>query len=207
MPRGDKLDIMGLREGVVTRWFWFGLLTSSGYLVSNQLLRLGFKPSAAAALSALVGTSIALLLVRSFATRPTVVVRRVTPAPRPLERLDPTPPIGLGLGGEPLRATAPAKNGGNGTSLIQELMPLGFHPAVDEFKRRLLSTTIDSCGGNRAEAARRLGLQRTYLYRLTKQLAFGAPRLPAPDFGAPRLSSEIEPAEPGEAEASESKPS
>jgi DNA-binding NtrC family response regulator len=45
-----------------------------------------------------------------------------------------------------------------------------FHPAVEAFKRRLLADTIGSCGGNKAEAARRLGLQRTYLYRLVRQL-------------------------------------
>jgi len=53
---------------------------------------------------------------------------------------------------------------------VREMLELGFHGAVEEFKRQLLEEAIASCAGNRAEAARRLGLQRTYLYRLTKQL-------------------------------------
>jgi DNA-binding NtrC family response regulator len=54
---------------------------------------------------------------------------------------------------------------------IRSRLPLGFHDAVDDFKRRLLAQAISDAGGNRAEAARRLGLQRTYLYRLTRQLS------------------------------------
>lgn len=52
-------------------------------------------------------------------------------------------------------------------------MRLGFHGAVAQFKRQLLTQTITRCSGNRAEAARILGLQRTYLYRLTRQLGGG----------------------------------
>jgi hypothetical protein len=53
---------------------------------------------------------------------------------------------------------------------IRGLIPLGFHEAVETFKRRLLAEAISLAEGNRAEAARRLGLQRTYLYRLARQL-------------------------------------
>ena len=48
--------------------------------------------------------------------------------------------------------------------------PLPFHDAVTEAKRRILADAIARAGGNKAEAARLLGLQRTYLYRLEKQL-------------------------------------
>lgn len=51
-----------------------------------------------------------------------------------------------------------------------ELVQLGYHGAVEDFKRRLLAHTITLSQGNRAAAARQLGLQRTYLYRLVKQL-------------------------------------
>jgi hypothetical protein len=204
-PR-DRSDIIPSqvtsRQGVlVSRWFWFGLLTSSGFLISNQLLRLALHPSAAAALSALVGTSIALCLVR-LVTPSRPLIKVVHQLPR--ERLDLTPiPVGLGLAGTPVppsaRSAAGEKRPGNGaggsdcSALIQELAPLGFHPAVEEFKRRLLCQTIAACGGNRAEAARRLGLQRTYLYRLTKQLNVSA--TPSSSLGLSRGLAE--PAERG----------
>jgi transcriptional regulator with GAF, ATPase, and Fis domain len=53
---------------------------------------------------------------------------------------------------------------------LEVLLRLGYHDAVDQLKRELLIRAIQEADGNRAEAARRLGLQRTYLYRLIKQL-------------------------------------
>ncbi len=48
--------------------------------------------------------------------------------------------------------------------------PVAFHDAVNANKRRILEEAIARNDGNRAAAARELGLQRTYLYRLAKQL-------------------------------------
>ena len=45
----------------------------------------------------------------------------------------------------------------------------GFHGRVDFFRRELLRETLAESGGNQTEAARRLGLQRTYLARLIKK--------------------------------------
>jgi DNA-binding NtrC family response regulator len=42
--------------------------------------------------------------------------------------------------------------------------------AVEEFKRGLLASTLRRTGGNRTQAARHLGLQRTYLARLIRDL-------------------------------------
>ena len=42
--------------------------------------------------------------------------------------------------------------------------------AVDEFTKRLIVSTVTECGGNWAEAARRLGLQRGNLHRLATRL-------------------------------------
>ena len=42
--------------------------------------------------------------------------------------------------------------------------------AVDDFTRTLITTTVAACGGNWAEAARRLGLQRGNLHRLANRL-------------------------------------
>jgi DNA-binding NtrC family response regulator len=45
-----------------------------------------------------------------------------------------------------------------------------YHAAVEEFKRGLIASTLRRTGGNRTRAARLLGLQRTYLARLIRDL-------------------------------------
>lgn len=45
--------------------------------------------------------------------------------------------------------------------------------SVREFKRRLVLDAIRASGGNKADAARRLGISRTYLFRLMEQLGVG----------------------------------
>jgi DNA-binding NtrC family response regulator len=49
---------------------------------------------------------------------------------------------------------------------------------VSEFKRHLIEATLHQAGGNRTHAARVLGLQRTYLLRLIKDLGVSAPPPP-----------------------------
>ncbi|MBI2197666.1 MAG: hypothetical protein HYU42_03570 [Candidatus Rokubacteria bacterium] len=56
----------------------------------------------------------------------------------------------------------------------------GFHGAVTEFKRRLIEATLAQLGGNRTQAARALGLQRTYLLRLMREFGVNVPRQAAP---------------------------
>ena len=46
----------------------------------------------------------------------------------------------------------------------------GYHGAVSEFKRRLIEATLHQMRGNRTHTARALGLQRTYLLRLIRDL-------------------------------------
>ena len=58
--------------------------------------------------------------------------------------------------------------------------PPGFHGAVTEFKRRLIEATLTQLGGNRSQAARALGLQRTYLLRLMREFGVSVPRGAAP---------------------------
>jgi DNA-binding NtrC family response regulator len=60
--------------------------------------------------------------------------------------------------------------------------PPGFHGAVSEFKRRLIEATLHQAGGNRTRAARALGLQRTYLLRLIRELRI---RIPPATVGRP----------------------
>ena len=55
-----------------------------------------------------------------------------------------------------------------------------FHGAVCDFKRRLIEATLLQARGNRTHAARALGLQRTYLLRLIRDLGVAAPPPPAP---------------------------
>ncbi|MBI4591801.1 MAG: hypothetical protein HY725_23500 [Candidatus Rokubacteria bacterium] len=62
---------------------------------------------------------------------------------------------------------------------MEEWAPLGFRGAVEEFKRRLIETALRQSAGNRTHAARCLGLQRTYLLRLIRDLGVSAP--PAPN--------------------------
>jgi len=54
----------------------------------------------------------------------------------------------------------------------------GYHGAVSEFKRRLIESTLHQARGNRTHAARALGLQRTYLLRLIRDLGVAAPPPP-----------------------------
>ncbi len=56
--------------------------------------------------------------------------------------------------------------------------PLGYHGAVSDFKRQLIETTLHQARGNRTHAARALGLQRTYLLRLIRELGVAAPPPP-----------------------------
>ncbi len=64
---------------------------------------------------------------------------------------------------------------------------LGFHGAVSEFKRHLIEATLHQVGGNRTRAARALGLQRTYLLRLIRDLGVAAPPAPSrPEGGQAR---------------------
>jgi DNA-binding NtrC family response regulator len=56
---------------------------------------------------------------------------------------------------------------------------LGYHGAVSDFKRRLIEATLQQMCGNRTHTARALGLQRTYLLRLIRELGVAAPPPPS----------------------------
>jgi DNA-binding NtrC family response regulator len=57
-------------------------------------------------------------------------------------------------------------------STVPRLVPSGFsyHGAIDDYRRELIEKTLAQTQGNRAAAAKILGLQRTYLSRLIKAL-------------------------------------
>jgi DNA-binding NtrC family response regulator len=50
-----------------------------------------------------------------------------------------------------------------------------FHAALEEYKRGLIASALRRTGGNRTQAARVLGLQRTYLARLIRDLGLAPP--------------------------------
>src|SRR4030081_3501758 len=62
---------------------------------------------------------------------------------------------------------------------------IGYHGAVSDFKRRLIEATLHQARGNRTHAARALGLQRTYLLRLIRDLGVAGPSRPTPAPAAP----------------------
>jgi Nif-specific regulatory protein len=89
-----------------------------------------------------------------------VVQRAVILAEGPTVLTEHLPPA-LAAAAPPERAPSPDADGeGAG----------GFHDAVRGFKRRLLADTLDTHGGSRKDAAEALGLNRTYLSRLLRQL-------------------------------------
>jgi len=65
-----------------------------------------------------------------------------------------------------------------GSTLVPPPPTAGYHGAVFEFKRRLIEATLHQQRGNRTHAARALGLQRTYLLRLIRDLGVAAPPPP-----------------------------
>ena len=52
---------------------------------------------------------------------------------------------------------------------------MSYRAAVIGFKRQLIETTLPEHAGNRTHAARALGLPRTYLVRLIRDLGVSAP--------------------------------
>ena len=48
--------------------------------------------------------------------------------------------------------------------------PMHFHDGVREAKRRLIQNALDQAGNSPMEAAKLLGLNRTYLHRLMRHL-------------------------------------
>jgi DNA-binding NtrC family response regulator len=69
-------------------------------------------------------------------------------------------------------------NGPRDDQLVAVRLPAAYHGAVVEFKRRLIEATLRQVRGNRTHAARALGLQRTYLLRLIRELGVVAPPPP-----------------------------
>ncbi len=65
-----------------------------------------------------------------------------------------------------------------GMDLVTLAPSASYHGAVSDFKRRLIEATLHQMHGNRTHTARALGLQRTYLLRLIRDLRVAAPPPP-----------------------------
>jgi DNA-binding NtrC family response regulator len=75
------------------------------------------------------------------------------------------------------------------------MTPLTWHEAVAAFKRELIERALRQARGNRTRAAEALGLQRTYLLRLMREMGLSAPRQShrAADRHAPVSAAAIRP--------------
>ena len=60
-----------------------------------------------------------------------------------------------------------------------------LYEAIGEFKRGVIVNALREHGGNRTRAARALGVQRTYLMRLMRELAIKDPARSASSLGWP----------------------
>jgi DNA-binding NtrC family response regulator len=52
---------------------------------------------------------------------------------------------------------------------LESLLHLPFHESVAQWERRLISNAMEAAKGNKAEAARRLGIHRRLLYEKLSQ--------------------------------------
>ncbi len=66
----------------------------------------------------------------------------------------------------------------------------GYHAAVRQFRARLIEAALVRSGGNRTYAARELGIQRTYLMRLVRNLGV---MVPPPRRGGRKAASSSPP--------------
>jgi Nif-specific regulatory protein len=74
----------------------------------------------------------------------------------------------MGQGPELAVHDLPAKVVSSAPKILQD--GFSYHEAIDDYRRELIEKTLAQTQGNRAEAAKILGLQRTYLSRLIKAL-------------------------------------
>jgi DNA-binding NtrC family response regulator len=72
-------------------------------------------------------------------------------------------------------AATPAPPPSDATRMVPGDDPYPYHTAIRAFRRALVTHALQATGGNRARAARALGLQRTYLQRLIRELGVQVP--------------------------------
>jgi two-component system response regulator AtoC len=90
---------------------------------------------------------------------------------RELEHMIETAVVNAGgrvVSGDHLRPIS--RPGDNSDGNLFSLLGLPFHQSVAEWEKRLINNALQQTGGNKAEAARRLGMHRRLLYEKLKQL-------------------------------------
>ncbi len=80
-------------------------------------------------------------------------------------------PPELSAGGRPVAAAG-------GPAADPDLLSLSYRDALEGFKKALIQSALARAGGNQTRAAEMLGVQRTYLNRLIKELQVGRPGTP-----------------------------
>ncbi len=65
-------------------------------------------------------------------------------------------------------STTPCPSASYGSAAAE--VPAGYHTSVKDFQRQLIQRVLEQAGGNQSRAAQILGLQRTYLSRLIRNL-------------------------------------
>lgn len=80
-------------------------------------------------------------------------------------------PPEIGPGAAPPAAGAGAAGG----APVPDLLGLPYRDALEGFKKELIKNALTRAGGNQTRAAEMLGVQRTYLNRLIKELQVGRP--------------------------------
>ena len=71
----------------------------------------------------------------------------------------------------------------------------GFHEKVENFKRWLIEDALRRTGGNRTEAAKLLGVQRTYFMKLIRDLGISMP-FPRRRARRAKLEKPLDPLQP-----------
>jgi hypothetical protein len=151
------------------KWFLLGLVVVGGFLGVEQVLLRVTSAIIASAIAAVTGCMVLLVFVRWIVSERTTDPSSLPPQAQVSQPDTVAPPILVAPAPAPPLPVDRDSRAASSPTVLDVTGP-GFHGAVLQFKRQLLAKAIASSAGNRAEAARLLGLQRTYLYRLTRQL-------------------------------------
>ena len=95
--------------------------------------------------------------LRNLRERATVTVRGLT----------------LGRGDLPFENDAAVANQTPEENGLEKLLELEYHAAISQLEKMLLERALLAAGGNRAEAARRLGIHRQLFYAKMREHGIG----------------------------------
>lgn len=76
---------------------------------------------------------------------------------------------GRAVTGEVIHSLIEKAGAGRGSRDLEALLELPFHESVARWERRLIDHALEEAGGNKSDAARRLGIHRRLLYEKSQQ--------------------------------------